>query len=65
LKNQLWAYPASLVVLGLFMIYQIYQIIIGHSALLIALTLFDMIIMWLIWHEYRLVSRHINPAVVG
>jgi uncharacterized membrane protein len=64
LKKQLWAYPASLVVLGLFMIYQIYEIVIGHSVLLIALTLFDIIIMWLIWHEYRLVSRHIDPAVL-
>ena len=64
LKNHLWAYPASLVVLGLFMLYQIYQIVLGHSALLIALTLFDIIIMWLIWHEYRLVHRHIEPAMI-
>jgi uncharacterized membrane protein len=65
LKKQLWAYPASLVVLALFMLYQIYQIIINHSALLIALTLFDIIIMWLIWHEYRIVSRHINATVTN
>lgn len=65
LKNQLWAYPASLVVLGLFMIYQMYQITLGHSALLIALTLFDIIIMWLIWHEYQLVRHHIDPAVIS
>jgi uncharacterized membrane protein len=65
LKGRLWAYPASLVVLGLFMIYQIYEIAIGHSAFLIALTLFDIIVMWLIWHEYRLVSRHIDPAVIS
>ena len=65
LKNQLWAYPASLVVLGLFMIYQIYEITIGHSIFLIALTLFDVIIMWLIWHEYRLVSHHIDPSMVS
>ncbi len=65
LKNKLWAYPASLVVLALFMVYQIYQIAIGHSILLIALTLFDVIIMWLIWHEYRLVRQHIDPSVIS
>ena len=64
LKNQLWAYPASLVVLGLFMIYQIYQIILGHSLFLVALTIFDVVIMWLIWHEYQLVRHHIGPAVI-
>jgi uncharacterized membrane protein len=31
LKNQLWAYPASLVVLGLFTLYQLYQIATTHS----------------------------------
>ncbi len=37
-KKQLWAYPASLIVLGGFMIYQIYQIITTFSWLLILLT---------------------------
>ncbi|RUW96717.1 DUF2127 domain-containing protein, partial [Mesorhizobium sp. M8A.F.Ca.ET.059.01.1.1] len=29
-----------------------------HSAGLIVLTIFDLIVIWLIWHEYRLVLRH-------
>jgi uncharacterized membrane protein len=64
LKNQLWAYPAALVVLGLFVLYQVYGIIVGHSLFLIALTIFDLIVMALIWHEYRLVRRHIDPSVI-
>jgi uncharacterized membrane protein len=53
LKNQLWAYPSSLVVLGLFIIYQIYQITVTFSAFLIGLTIFDLLVMWFIWREYQ------------
>ena len=55
LKNQLWAYPSSLVVLGLFVVYQLYQIALTFSPFLIALTLFDLVVMWFIWREYEVV----------
>jgi uncharacterized membrane protein len=55
LKNQLWAYPSSLVVLGLFIVYQMYQIVTAFSALLVFLTIFDLIVMWFIWKEYEVV----------
>jgi uncharacterized membrane protein len=58
LKNQLWAYPASLVVLGLFIVYQIYEIIIGHSILITGITLFDFVVIYLIWKEYVIVRKH-------
>jgi uncharacterized membrane protein len=59
LKNKLWAYPAALMVLGLFIFYQIYQIVIKYSLFLILLTIFDIVVMWLIWHEYQVMrSRH-------
>ena len=53
LKNKLWAYPSSLGVLGLFVLYQLYQIAGTFSLPLIALTLFDCIVMWFIWREYQ------------
>ena len=56
LKNQLWAYPASLVVLGLFVLYQLYEIVVMHSLFIVALTLFDLIVMWFIWREYSVVK---------
>jgi uncharacterized membrane protein len=59
LRNKLWAYPASLVVLGAFIAYQIYRYTYTQAFGLIALTVFDSIVMALIWHEYRLVRRHI------
>ena len=58
LRNKLWAYPVSLVVLGLFIVYQLYRFSYTHGVGLIVLTVFDMIVMGLIWHEYRLARRH-------
>jgi len=57
LKNRLWAYPASLVVLSLFIVYQIYRFSYTHSLGLIALTVFDLIVVGLIWHEYGVRRR--------
>ena len=58
LKKKLWSYPASLIVLGLFIIYQLYRFFSTSSLGLIVLTVFDLMIMVLIWHEYRLVRRY-------
>jgi uncharacterized membrane protein len=53
LKNQRWAYPFSLITLGVLMLYQLYSIIfIAPSAGLILLTIFDIFILALIWREY-------------
>jgi uncharacterized membrane protein len=59
LRNKLWAYPVSLVVLCLFIVYQLYRFSYTHGFGLIVLTLFDVMVMGLIWHEYRLVDRHL------
>jgi uncharacterized membrane protein len=61
LRNKLWAYPVSLVVLGLFIVYQLYRFSYTHGFGLIVLTVFDVFVMGLIWHEYRLVRRHLTP----
>ena len=53
LLNKLWGYPFSIATLGLFMLYQIYEISLHHSIFLILLTLFDIFLMWLIWREYQ------------
>ena len=59
LRNKLWAYPASLIALGLFIVYQLYRYSYTHGIGLIVLTVFDVFVMWLIWHEYRLVREHL------
>ena len=62
LRNRMWSYPASLAALGLFVLYQLYRFSYTHSFGLILLTVFDLFVMALIWHEYNLVRRHFLTA---
>jgi uncharacterized membrane protein len=57
LANRLWAYPATLVVLVLFIAYQVYRYSYTFAPGLLVLTVFDFLVLWLVWHEYRLVQR--------
>ena len=59
LMGRLWAYPASLGVLGLFIAYQLYRYTLTHGVGLIVLTVFDLIVIALNWREYRLIRRHL------
>ena len=52
LKNKLWIYPASAIAFSFFALYQAYTLIYAPSALLTVLTLFDVIFIALILHEY-------------
>jgi uncharacterized membrane protein len=63
LKDKLWAYPASLGVLGLFVVYQVYKVALGHSVGLTLLTLFDLFVIWLIWREWQQRLARGKPAV--
>lgn len=65
LLDQLWAYPFSLVALGGFVCYQCYQIIVSHSGVIVALTIFDLVVMWLIWEEYRVLRSHRAATAPG
>jgi uncharacterized membrane protein len=65
LRNKLWAYPWSLVALLLFIAYQVYRFTHTYSVGLIALTLFDLVMMWLIWHEWRVMLRHRSVAALA
>jgi len=58
IRNRLWAYPASLVVLALFIVYQMYRYTLTHAVGLLLLTVFDLVVIWLILHEYRIVRQH-------
>lgn len=53
LQNRLWAYPWMIAFLLLFIGYQLYRIALGPTAGLIALTVFDAVVVWLTWREYR------------
>jgi uncharacterized membrane protein len=57
LRNQVWSYPASLVAMAAFIVYQLYRFSYTHSPGLIALTVFDLVVIVLIWHEWRVRRR--------
>jgi uncharacterized membrane protein len=59
LREKLWAYPASFVVFGAFIAYQLYRYSYTHDASLILLSIFDMFVIALAVHEYRLVKHHL------
>ncbi len=58
LRGKLWAYPTALIVLGLFLAYQIYRFSHTHSLLLGFFSLIDLAILVLIWRDYRYLKTH-------
>lgn len=56
-QKKLWAYPVSIIVFGLFIVYQIARYTYTHSIWLIIFTVFDIFVIWLIYHEYRIQKR--------
>ena len=59
LRRNMLAYPASLVAMAGFIAYQLYRYSYTHSFGLIVLTVFDLIVMVLVWHEWRLLRKHL------
>ena len=59
LKEKLWAYPASFVVFGAFIAYQLYRYSWTHDFSLILLSIFDLFVIALAVHEYRLLRKHL------
>ena len=53
LNNRLWAYPVAIGVFSGFIVYQLYRFTLGGSAGLVVLSAFDLIVIGLIWMEYR------------
>ena len=53
LRGKLRVYPAALWFLAAFAGYQSYRFALDHSLALLALTIVDLVVMWLIWWEYR------------
>ncbi len=62
-RNKLWAFPVSMVVLVLFIGYQVYRITAHFSWGLVGLTVFDAFVVFLVWNEYQHVKP--NSAPVG
>ena len=53
LREKLWYYPVAIVVFVGFVVYQVFRFQVTHSSWLLVLTVVDIVVIWLTWHEYR------------
>ena len=53
MRERLWYYPVALVLFTLFVLYQIHRYMLTHSVSLILITVVDLVVIGLTWHEYR------------
>lgn len=53
LRKLLWAYPYALVVLVVFLMYQLYVFIIHPTIGMALFAVLDAVIIWLVWREWR------------
>jgi uncharacterized membrane protein len=65
LRNKLWAYPWLIAFLVIFIVYQLYRIVLTPTVWLIALTVFDAFVVWLTWREWRKQTTRTRQAVAG
>jgi uncharacterized membrane protein len=56
LRRRLWYYPVAMIVFALFIVYQLYRFTYTHSVWLLLITVLDVIVIALTWHEYRFLS---------
>jgi uncharacterized membrane protein len=57
--NRMLAYPSMIVLLGAFIVYQLYRMTFAPSIFLAGLTIFDAIVIWLTAAEYKKQRRKI------
>jgi uncharacterized membrane protein len=51
--DKLWAYPTTIIVFAAFSVYQMYRFTHTRSIALVLLTIFDILLIYLTWHEYK------------
>ena len=52
-RKKLSYYPASIVVFSGFILYQFYRFASTQSPWLLLITLLDIVVLWMTWHEYK------------
>ncbi len=59
-RGKLWAYPVSMACFTLFILYQIRQVLLYHSGLLLLFTIFDILLVVVTYLEYLRVKRMVQ-----
>jgi uncharacterized membrane protein len=57
LRRRLWSYPVAIGVFSLFIVYQVYRLSITGSPWLVLLSMIDLVVIVLTWHEWRYLRR--------
>jgi uncharacterized membrane protein len=60
LREKLWYYPLSMLVFGAFVAYQLFRFQVTHSLWLMAITILDIVVIAMTWHEYRFLRQRIR-----
>jgi uncharacterized membrane protein len=58
LRERLWYYPLALVIFAAFILYQLHRYTLTHSVSLLLITVIDLVVIALTWHEYRYLRGH-------
>jgi uncharacterized membrane protein len=61
LRGKIWAYPASIFFIGLFIVYEVFDYVQTGSLLLAGFAVFDLIVLWLVIKEYRIKRLKLAP----
>ena len=59
LREKLWYYPTAMVIFGLFIVYQLYRFSFTHSVFLLLITVLDLVVIALTWHENMYLRRQL------
>ncbi len=59
-RKKLWAYPICMIIFGLFILYQIYRFTLTGSSWLMLLTLFDSLMIYMTFIEYKKELTQLN-----
>jgi uncharacterized membrane protein len=57
LRRKLWYYPSAILAFTLFILYQLYRFSYTHSIWLLFMTILDVVVIGLTWHEYKFLRR--------
>lgn len=61
-RDKIWAYKALIILIGLFVIYQVYRMVIKFSVSMLLLTLFDLVVIYLTYNEYQKHQKRLKKA---
>lgn len=62
LRHKLWAFPVTLWLIALFVLYMFYRFTHTHSPILIATIIFDFWIFWLIGREFKKIKKSMTTS---